>query len=758
MKINIHLLFFLFMNKKYFILSEAYQTLNIQSDESKSIISINNVMKFTETFVSSELLNSKVFTLIFNFYPIKRIILSNEFKININFTGQNYKPDFFIKFFKIKAFSARKSIFQNLIYKYNIINLQFYHSIFNYSSNCSDIEIDGIFKNTSSITFAFSVKYLPGVCPLFFKNLNLDNINFHGISRSFLILNELDFNNQTKIDSTCGILSFHLYKGKITKRMIIFKSIKLIKINGLLDKIEDNAFQAVNVKNIIFSIDNEVYFFSKGLKWASKLNSNLKINFSDKDNVKKNSGKVIFIDIQLPKLTSTDLNGFSNEDFCLFKDFPDERLIFFLIKKNFDEITCVDIWLMKKACIFYYLLNMNPRTILCENITVFKIKIEECNFTNMINKCSVASISKFQIWSKNLILYFGMELDYFFTILQYLLVLIAFCSNSLSLFILVKIKSKLDQLHNTIENFMIINCIFNIFYLVTRCVQLLTKCVYPNSIFCSDFHFSYTAQLITIIVVDIIGNLLKFISSLIQISISINRLTTLDLQLKIKIIAKLKSKLTKFNLIVFGLIYLGILISSQLMMASFSISFYSTDPLENYIEYPNKKFFFMNYLSPVQPLAAYHNQSLVVLFIFILNITINNIFTMVVFCLTEVLVLINARSNIEQKRLLMLNNDMKNFKKHLKTKKSLNVIIINLLFIIFFRILSVLTGIFIIYQKSSNYFEKLNICSIHHKICTIVEEFDHIFFLLTISVVIIFFYHVYRPFKLFTNALFKSKN
>ncbi|RNA35167.1 hypothetical protein BpHYR1_018175 [Brachionus plicatilis] len=550
----------------------------------------------------------------------QKIILNEKFELKVDNSQLKFEPSYFIKFFQIKAFNSEKSVFENLHLKHNKIQLEFYYSTLAYSGNCTGYDTDGIFQYVDLIAFTFNVKYTRNICPILFQNSALDALEFHGI---------------------------------ITKRMILVKNATHLKINGLLDKIKNDSFQFATIKGISFNIDNGI---------------------NDLNDVKQNQDNVVLIHSN-SKFT-TNSYDFPDHDFCAFKNFPDHR--------NTLNYSCLTIWLLKKACPFYNLLNINKQMMICRNMTTFKDQVKACNFAHMTRMCSLSTFEVKQV-SKSLILYFAEVSDYYFVIIQYVLVLGAFLSNSYAFFVLQKIKSNLTSLKsskNSIEYYMLANCCINLMYLVTRLIHLVSKCVYPYTMFCSEFHFTYESQLIEILVVDIMGNLLKFSSSLLQIFVSINRLIPLSSQIRIKINSISISKAARACTLLFFCINIGILIASQLMMSKINIWYFARDHLENYKEYPDKKFFFMNYLSPVQPIRLQlpSNKSVTILIMFILNIFINNILTTIIFCMAEILVLFNAQSNMRRKKNLSVNNDKKNLKKILKLNKPLNVIIFAPLF------------------------------------------------------------------------------
>lgn len=743
------IIFLILIFSKFYCTDSQFK---IEFDESKELIWIKNFKNFSAINLKNQLINEiKHVDKMIIFIPTNKISFIDDYFLIAN--GQNFdlRISFSFLFSKIKSFGSKKSVFKTKFEDDNPIFLKFFHSDFFYSVECNDYQVDGIFKHVKEISFAFTVRYFPNVCPLIFKNTNLYKMEFYGISKNFLSTNHLDFDQKLDlklINSTIQILYLNFYKGIITQKMMIFKNTSNLKINGMIDKIEKDSFSHMKIKFITLLIDNEAEFFSQGFDWTSTLNFDLRVNFTDVNNLKMYSEKVILITTFSRKYNPQKINyPFPDHDFCLFKNFPDDRLVFIELKILNDNFTCLHIWLLKKKCIFNLLLNISDYKWLCKNMSFLREKITKCNFDKRLQNCKKI-ILKFSKISMDWILYYSEIADFFFVIVSYLLVLIAFFGNIISCFILSNLLFNyqfVKDTKNSIEVLMLSNCIINLIYLVIRTIHLSNKCVYPHSIFCADFHKSIQSQYLEIIAVDLFGNLCKFTSNLLQIMVSAKRLMLLDPQFKNRMHLFLNLKVFKISFISFVSIYVVIIIAAQIITTKINNMPFQLNHLENYFEYPNKKLFFANYLNPIAPLSITTN-SVPALIIFILNISINNVLSICLFCIAEILFFIDAKSNIKRKKNLNLNFKSKGYKKS-PTNKSLNVILINLIFLIFFRILTILTSIFIIYQKSINNYSHFNICSTHHKVCTIFQEIDEILFTLTISFLIVFYFYAYKQFK-----------
>ncbi|RMZ93020.1 hypothetical protein BpHYR1_006412 [Brachionus plicatilis] len=171
----------------------------------------------------------------------------------------------------IKSFAIHKPMFQPLKKFWKILYLKIFHSKFQFDNNC-DTNIDPkIFKSIDSIEFAFTVKYYTNTCPLIFTNTDLLYLKFHGLSSCFLKKNLIDFNqtiNVSNLNSTIGEIHLNFFKGSLTKKFVIFTNVSTITISGLIDYIEDSAFELVNLKTI--GIDVNKNLITNGFAWLNR--------------------------------------------------------------------------------------------------------------------------------------------------------------------------------------------------------------------------------------------------------------------------------------------------------------------------------------------------------------------------------------------------------------------------------------------------------------------------------------------------------
>jgi hypothetical protein len=140
------------------------------------------------------------------------------------------------------------------------------------------------------------------------------------------------------------------------------------------------------------SLGLEVYNFNEVINssknWLSSLNSDLNINLSDMNDFNNHKDRLF-------KLHLTDLNKtyeFPEKDFCLFKDFPHEKLILPIINTQ-DNLpcSCSLLWLLQHKKLYDSMNGENlmntPSTRACFSLTNFDDVIDACDFEEKVESC-----------------------------------------------------------------------------------------------------------------------------------------------------------------------------------------------------------------------------------------------------------------------------------------------------------------------------------------------------------------------------------
>jgi hypothetical protein len=315
------------------------------------------------------------------FIPLIPCVLSSSFKIKKLFTSQQIISIESVSLTILKGIDIHTSALTiPSRYFRKQTTLQIFSSDLNFYSN--DHLIDMLnecdlktFNNTFNFLNSFyivkfgNVVYPKVFCPLAFKGSNITEIDFSDIINSFLITNRLNFYklNQTQaIDSLtksvkCVFLSvsYEILDEKILAESL-FKYIYRLVLHGVLYGIEEDMFREFLVlKNIDFQLDNIKEFFHSGLKWLSFINRD--VTYSNETEIDYHLFATLRFLYIKNSVSFDPIYEYPNEDICLFKDFPHERLVFPLIVPGIQlSCTCLLKWLQSKLQLYlgsYFKIN-----------------------------------------------------------------------------------------------------------------------------------------------------------------------------------------------------------------------------------------------------------------------------------------------------------------------------------------------------------------------------------------------------------------
>jgi hypothetical protein len=121
-------------------------------------------------------------------------------------------------------------------------------------------------------------------------------------------------------------------------------------IDSILTSISEDFFTYFS-KLKIFAL--EIYNFEEFINfephWLRHLNSEVKVNLSNSNDINRYKDRQMIL--ELTDLSKTYL--YPEKDFCLFRHFPHEKLVFPIIetKQNL-ECSCTLMWLLKNKSLF----------------------------------------------------------------------------------------------------------------------------------------------------------------------------------------------------------------------------------------------------------------------------------------------------------------------------------------------------------------------------------------------------------------------
>jgi hypothetical protein len=492
------------------------------------------------------------------------LILNDEFDllglINLLLSRKNINfVDFKLK--NLKGIDLK--MFKNYLGKYGSdvkkammhTNLMIENSRFNFYIGKNlidycDISLTDIqtyfFSLIRGLALGLNTDYSLPICPYVFKNARLAYLSVANIIDHFMIKMLPRFyalgESQEIIDYdlNCSITRFYLfgYNYKFNKEIFnskVFEFSCILYLSGQINSIETDLFRPFNfLSDIIIEITNMRNFIhdNNGLEWLNYMRIGLRSAREEPipDYI------YILLHNQLSKNLNYTLSNeyeYSDEDFCLFANFPHQKRVVPIIelKKQLKNCSCTLLWLLKVI----HMENLkNPMKYMSQNtITTclnsnfshmfnacdFDSRISKCNFTNINHEKS--SLSQHHVTNLD-IHYEFYTIQYFFSIvLNPFMCLLGLVTNSLVA--LTTFLNRHKELKDKFFRYMFINSLFNAAYCLIYLFNLMSECILRNSLYCSSIHNKILVQYFKIIFVVYLGDVLKIGSNLTYILMIINR-------------------------------------------------------------------------------------------------------------------------------------------------------------------------------------------------------------------------------------------
>jgi hypothetical protein len=469
-----------------------------------------------------------------------------------------------------------------------------------------------LFQEFSSPHFVvFKSRFRNKLCPLIFKNSRISRFIID-IVNTFYLKNSLSFTSD-RIDNLNSIIGSIDIMGEnlpIDLNLLnphVFKAISVIYISGKVSYIHRDVFLALKRVNII-QINSHYMrslMHSSGIEWIRNMNTNLNVTVEE---IYRNSS--ILMNSKLIQLsciyTNIELHFqevFPDEDFCLYKDFPINQLIFILqfckdmLNDYKPRYSCTYLWMVRHIDVFRSFKDLDPRLFyhieLIYESNEYK-RMKSCNFDRKLNLCN-----KTQFKTKELYTYADlsdamMMTKTVFNILSYITSIFGMITN---LFVIVTISSKQNK-----EDFkglkhyqyMRLNSIFNLSILIIHLSAWLNECVFPFQIFCPDFRKLLFFQYFKIIVQELFLTTLKFMNNFAYVAFALNR---------ISLIGKDHNKLVKFVSDISIVKYTSLSFLLSILFSAIKFFKYRINNDQANFEYPVSYDYIINFFTKRKSLA-----------------------------------------------------------------------------------------------------------------------------------------------------------
>lgn len=403
----------------------------------------------------------------------------------------------------------------------------------------------------------FLTEFKRRICPLAFKNFFAVEFMLSG-SNSYFSQRLLKFANDTtnsssNLNSYVRDLVLEISNVRVDFELInpmVFEQLNRIYVKGHVDFIHPDLFVKFT---FLFEIYIQTEYFKSimhkgGIGWVKNIKRGLNVNQSDSSSLWRNLEKTSFISLDCyTSANPTFLDLFPEEDFCLYKDFPFNQLVWILMvcRSESDlasrtKLTCTHLFLIQYYKPLFYFLNIDNHYYTAVksfiNLEEFE-KMSTCNFKQRLDKCNK---SEFEIKPVGSIFKIGEDIEMVkvvFHLFSYPLSIFGIVTNILIIVTISSKQNKAEFKEFKQYNYLRINSIINCIILVIHITTWITRCEFPYQVFCSQIRKEIFFQYFKIIVQDVILVSLRFLNNFTYIAFAFNR---------ISLIGKDHNKLVKF--------------------------------------------------------------------------------------------------------------------------------------------------------------------------------------------------------------------
>lgn len=416
------------------------------------------------------------------------------------------------------------------------------------SCNCSNKKIfeqSKLFsnENVKDINIESNIEFNKNkYCPYVFSNSKIPSLEVNDLMITFFKINKFNFlsiqaNITRFINSNITQVSFDVYLYDINNELLdenVYSKTIFITITGTVLNIDKNSFfKLENLKKIYLRLYYLKNTFYKGNNWLEMLNPNIKSDsaYNLEMNI-KNKTNVLFLCIEDQE------NFFTDENLCLFKNFPHFRAVYLVYHNGNNNCSCICQWLLKYSYIYmkyfsftrtndsdYYMnyfstydINMSIPLLLSYNIS----NIQGCNLDENFEKCqSFKSVQK-----KN----YDTSWDdligtYLFISQLILLPLLSFIGLIFNMFTLLMLRYgfKQKKLQKNFFRYFYYSTIFNFLLCLLSMLKLINICIDFGSFYCPKYSLYIVSQYFDIIFFKYVFSVVKLSCAILELMISFNR-------------------------------------------------------------------------------------------------------------------------------------------------------------------------------------------------------------------------------------------
>lgn len=299
------------------------------------------------------------------------------------------------------------------------------------------------------------------------------------------------------------------------------------------------------------------------------------------------------------------------------------------------------------------------------------------------------------------------------------------------------------MLLNSFLNFLL--CFINIFHLINSCTSY-------SGIFCSTFKRHISVQYYEIYVIEFFGSILKTLSNISALVISMERYA---LQNRGFIFNRIKRLSIYWRMGIF-VIFIGFILFAgldKILSSRLGHFFYDMDYYD-YTETPEKNIFLVYNIDGYEKPTSVKMFYLYFLFYFL----VNDILIVSILFLFDIFMLAKFKSQLSSKRVRLVGQNR--FSSNNLVLRKINklefritaVILLSGIALFLIRFLEFSLSFFVFIQKTNG-----NVCNSLNKICTNYLQFGNALFLISCCYPIIVFYNLNKPFRTTLSSFFRKR-
>jgi hypothetical protein len=417
-----------------------------------------------------------------------------------------------------------------------------------------------------NMDFRRKIFYSKTVCPYVFMRSPLWSVSLFEITNSLIYKNTLEFLDVNETDEfDMGLnrfenLALDIAYEEITHKLIeknVFKKMKFLSLNGIIYNIQTDLFASFReIKLIYICVDNFGVFFHKSLDWLQHINLGINVSLNETKlnmiHATYDLNYAVHLIFHEEGSIFRDIYEYSNEDLCLFKDFPHHRLVYpTILTGKLIPCSCTLIWLIQYSKFYLYknftyyqkgiwtfLINdpNSKKVIHCLlDTNNFTQEIAKCNFEISFENCEnfkfIGENKDFGFFDeKNLVFNFKWLKYIVEVFVQPILCVLGIFTNFLTIKVIRNRSTPLikKNLNNVMYEHQLACSICNIILCSVKILSLMNICIFPRTSFCSSINEDTATQYFKIYVVNFLGNAVRLGSNFSYIFFSISRLFLMD--------------------------------------------------------------------------------------------------------------------------------------------------------------------------------------------------------------------------------------